>query len=159
MLLQWPLGKISDLVDRRWVLGFASLIATTVAYYASKETEASWRLYSLSFVFGGFCLSLYGIVSALINDHLLPSEIIPASGTVVLISGLVSITGPLTAALWMSVIGLEGYFQVMAAALLLMALISFFRVLTVPALPKEYKTQSTLQVATNPVGTVLHSEE
>ena len=159
MLLQWPLGKISDLMDRRWILGFASIIAMVAAYYASKETQASWRLYSLSFVFGGFCLSLYGIVLALINDHLRPAEIVPASGTVVLISGLVSITGPLTVAFGMNIFGPQGFFLVLAVALLIMAVISFFRVLTVPALPKKYKTQSTLQVSTNPVGTVLHAEE
>jgi hypothetical protein len=43
--------------------------------------------------------------------------------------------------------------------LALMAVISIWRVLTIPPLPAEYKTQSTLQVASNPVGTVLHAEE
>jgi hypothetical protein len=41
----------------------------------------------------------------------------------------------------------------------LMSVISIYRVLRIPALPAEYKTQSTLQAATNPVGTVLHAED
>lgn len=159
MVLQWPLGKLSDMIDRRWVMGASSIIALIAAVFASHETSASTNLYFLSFVFGGFCLSLYPLVAALTNDHLRPNEIVPASGTMVLIAGLSSITGPITVAYWMQIFGLNSYFLVLAAALLLMAVTSIWRVLTVPALPMEYKVQSTLQVASNPVGTVLHVEE
>ena len=51
------------------------------------------------------------------------------------------------------------FFLALAGALVLLAVISIWRVLTVPALPPEYKIQSTLHIATNPVGTVLHAEE
>jgi MFS family permease len=159
MILQWPLGKLSDMVDRRWVMGASSLVAVIAAVFASRETSASSTLYILSFIFGGFSLSLYSLVIALTNDHLPPNEIVPASGTTVLISGLTSITGPITVALWMSLFGLQSFFLVLAFALLLLAIISIWRVITIPALPAEYKGQSTLQIAANPVGTVLHAEE
>ena len=159
MILQWPLGKLSDMVDRRWVMGASSLVAVIAAVFASRETSASSTLYILSFIFGGFSLSLYSLVIALTNDHLPPNEIVPASGTTVLISGLTSITGPITVALWMSLFGLQSFFLVLAFALLLLAIISIWRVITIPALPSEYKGQSTLQIAANPVGTVLHAEE
>ncbi|MEP4148692.1 MAG: MFS transporter [Halioglobus sp.] len=159
MILQWPLGKLSDHIDRRWVLGGASIVALVAALMASEETIASDRLYLLAFIFGGFCLSLYSIVAALTNDHLRPSEIVPASGTMVLLAGLTSITGPVTVAFWMDLFGLDSFFQILAVSLFLLAVISIWRVLTIPALPAEYKTQSSILVATNPVGTVLHVEE
>ncbi|MDB9952650.1 MFS transporter [Porticoccaceae bacterium] len=159
MILQWPLGKISDMVDRRWVIGFACLFAVAFALLISRESEASLKLYTLIFLFGGCSLSLYSLVVALTNDHLRPSEIVPASGTVVLIAGLTSITGPITAVFWLQLFGLQSFFQLLAVALLLLAGISIWRVLTIPALPTEYKTQSTLQAAAIPVGTVLHAEE
>lgn len=159
MFVQWPLGKFSDMVDRRWVLGLSSVIALVAAVLASAETSATIRLYVLCFVFGGFCLSLYSVVAALTNDHLRPNEIVPASGTMVLLSGLTSITGPITVAYWMDVLGLQSYFLLLAVALGLLAIVSIWRVLTVPALPERYKTQSTMQVAINPVGTVLHAED
>ena len=59
----------------------------------------------------------------------------------------------------MDVFGLDSFFLVLAVALFFMAVISIWRVLTIPALPEEYKTLSSIQVATNPVGTVLHAEE
>ena len=159
MILQWPLGKISDMVDRRWVIGFACLFAVAFALLISRESEASTKLYILIFFFGGCALSLYSLVVALTNDHLRPSEIVPASGTVVLIAGLTSITGPVTAVFWLQLFGLQSFFQLLAVALLLLAGISIWRVLTIAPLPTEYKTQSTLQAAAIPVGTVLHAEE
>jgi len=98
-------------------------------------------------------------VVALTNDHLRPKEIIPASGTVILIAGLTSITGPITAVFWLEIFGLQSFFILLASCLLLLAGISIWRVLTIPALPAEYKVQSVLQAATVPVGTVLHVDE
>jgi MFS family permease len=159
MILQWPLGRISDLVDRRWVMGVASLCAVAAAVMASDELVAGNRLYLFAFLFGGFCLSQYSLVVALIQDHLRPAEIIPASGTIVLLSGLVSVCGPLMVALGMQVFGLDSFFLMLAVALFLMAVISIWRAMFVPALPPEYKTHSTIQVPAIAVGSVLHPEE
>ena len=159
MILQWPLGKLSDMIDRRWVMGFACLCAVGFAMLISRESEASLKLYGLIFAFGGCSLSLYSIVVALTNDHLRPSEIVPASGTIVLISGLTSITGPITAVFWLQIFGLQSFFVLLASCLLLLAGISIWRVLTIEALPSEYKGQVILQAATAPVGTVLHAED
>lgn len=159
MILQWPLGKLSDMIDRRWVMGFACLCAVGFALLISRESEASLKLYGLIFAFGGCSLSLYSIVVALTNDHLRPSEIVPASGTIVLISGLTSITGPITAVFWLQIFGLQSFFVLLASCLLLLAGISIWRALTIEALPSEYKGQVILQAATAPVGTVLHAED
>ncbi len=159
MILQWPLGKLSDMIDRRWVMSVACLIAVLFALLISRESEASIRLYVLIFIFGGCSLSLYSIVVALTNDHLRPSEIVPASGTIVLISGLTSITGPITAVLWLQIFGLQSFFVLLASCLLILAGISLWRLLTIEALPSEYKGQVILQAATAPVGTILHAED
>ena len=158
-ILQWPLGKLSDSVDRRWVIGFSSLIAVVIALIISFITQASPWLYGLAFLFGGCSLSLYSIVVAFTNDHLRPAEIVPASGTIILISGLTSITGPITAIFWLSIFGLQSFFLLIGASLLLLATLSIWRVLTIPALPAEYKGQSILQAAAAPVGTILHAKE
>ena len=159
MFLQWPLGKLSDTIDRRWVIGFASVSAVFLAIVISFINEASVWLYGLIFLFGGCSLSLYSIVVAFTNDHLRPAEIVPASGTIILISGLTSITGPITAVFWLQIFGLKSFFLLIAVSLLGMGVMSIWRVLTIPALPAEYKVQSTLQAAAAPVGTLLHAEE
>ena len=159
MVLQWPLGKLSDHVDRRWVMGVSSVFAAIAAYLATGIYEPGLWLYGCAFFFGGFCLSQYSLVVALTQDHVRPAEIVPASGTIVMLSGLVSISGPLMVALGISWFGLDSFFPMLAGVLLLMAVISIWRVLTVPALPPEYKTHSTIQAPVSPVGSVLHPEE
>ena len=159
MVLQWPLGKLSDMMDRRWVMGGAAIAAAVAAVAASQQQSASTQLYILAFVFGGFSLSIYPLVVALTHDHLRPNEIVPASGTIILIGGLTSVTGPITVAYCLAHFGLQSFFLSLALALLLMAIISIWRVLTIPALPAEYKTEATLQAATTPVGMVLHAED
>ncbi len=134
----------------------ASLVVSIILSF---ESQASGRLYFLSFLIGGFSLSLYSLVVALTNDHLRPREIIPASGTVILIAGLTSVTGPITAIFWLEIFGLQSFFILLASCLLLLGGISIWRVLTIAPLPAEYKVQSTLQAATVPVGTILHVEE
>lgn len=159
MFLQWPLGQISDRVDRRWVIGFSAIVAVVFAVLASQQREAGPWLYLYSFVFGGFCLSQYSLVVALMHDHLRPAEIVPASGTIVMISGLVAICGPIMVAFAMEIWGLGAYFLMLAGMLALLAVTSIWRVLTIPALPPEYKTHSTIQAPATPVGSVLHPEE
>jgi len=158
MIFQWPLGKLSDSMDRRWVMGGASIVAAMAALAASQQAHASVLLYILAFIFGGFCLSLYPLVVALTHDHLRPNEIVPASGTIILIGGLTSVTGPISVAFWMENFGLESFFISLAAGLGLLAVISIWRVLTIPALPERYKTEATLQAPATPVGMVLHAE-
>ena len=43
MLFPWPLGKLSDAMDRRWVIGYSCLAAVVVAILISFETQASGR--------------------------------------------------------------------------------------------------------------------
>ena len=72
MVMQWPLGKLSDLIDRRWVMGIASLFAVAAAIGAAGEEAPGRDLYLYAFLFGGFCLSQYSLVVALTHDHLRP---------------------------------------------------------------------------------------
>ncbi len=159
MVLQWPLGRISDFVDRRWVLAIACIASVASAWVAAHYATASWQLYSTAFVFGGFCLSQYSLTVSIMNDNLRPREIVPASGTIVMVAGLTSITGPLSGAAWMGVFGIHSFFYLLALSMGLLALISIWRALTIPAVSEEFKIQSTLHVPVATVGTVLHVED
>jgi hypothetical protein len=43
-------------------------------------------------------------------------------------------------------------------SLFLVGIISIYRVLTIPALPRRYKVDSTIQVAPTPIGTILSQD-
>lgn len=159
MVIQWPLGRLSDRIDRRWVLGVGSMIGAATAVFASRQGAADPLFLVAAFLFGGFSLSQYSIVVASIHDHLKPAEIVPASGTIILISGVVAISGPPSIALVVDLAGIESFFPLLALALLTMASIAIWRARNIPPLPERYKTSTTLQSPVAPVGTLLHADE
>jgi len=160
LVLQWPLGRLSDMMDRRWVLGIGGLAGAGTAVWAGLQgIEGSWLLLSV-FLFGGFCLSQYSIVVAMIHDHLRPAEIVPASGTIVLVSGLSAICGPPSMALAVDLLGIHAFFPVLAGMLLLMAAINIWRARHIPTLSERFKTHTTLQSPVAAlVGSVLQADE
>ena len=158
MFLQWPLGKLSDKFDRRWIIGLSSIFGAFCSILILFCDKPNLFFYLSTFLFGGFSLSLYSIIVAFTNDHLRPNEITSASGTIILIGGLASMIGPLTSVLWFTKFGAETLFLMFTYSLFLVGIISIYRVLTIPALPRRYKVESTIQVAPTPIGTILSQD-
>src|SRR3546814_11606849 len=91
--LQWPLGRLSDRYDRRFVIvgGFALTLGVSIAL-AMQPTGA--LLLALGFAFGGLSFALYPLSVAHANDRLLPSERVTASGQLVLLYSAGAAPGP-----------------------------------------------------------------
>ena len=90
MLFQFPLGKLSDLVDRRLVLVAAPSLAIPLCLFVSLLEEPAAdivTLYTVVTLLGGLTLPLYSVCAAHMNDYLKPSQMVAASGTLVLIHG------------------------------------------------------------------------
>ena len=68
-ILQWPLGLISDRIDRRFVIVGATLCAAASGVLLSSWAEPSTTLLiGLSAAFGGFAMPLYAVSVAHAND-------------------------------------------------------------------------------------------
>lgn len=96
--LQWPIGHLSDRVDRRRVLAavgavgaLTALIAALVAVAANDTT--GWLLAAV-FVFGGLAFSVYPVSVAHLNDHLQPDQVLQGSSGLLLLHGLGAAAGP-----------------------------------------------------------------
>ncbi len=111
MVLQWPIGRLSDLLDRRKVILGASLVAAAalaVAYLAVEEADPL-VLTGLFFLYGGLCMPLYSLCLAHTNDYLDNDQRVAASGTLSFVAGLGMIVGPLAASGAMQVVGPVGF--------------------------------------------------
>jgi MFS family permease len=128
VLSQWPVGHLSDKVDRRVVIVVASCVAAAAAAAAALlPPDMPLALLALVFLLGAATLPLYSTVVAHTNDFLKPSEMVAASGSLMLVFGIGAIAGPAIVGLAMTAIGPVGFFLYLTAAHGLIALIALFR--------------------------------
>ena len=112
--LQWPLGRLSDRLDRRSVIVATMAGAATAAFalFASGPAGSGVLFASL---FGGTSFALYPLCVAHTNDHLTSAQRIGATGGLVLVYSLGAVLGPLLASATMSTFGPGGLFLVIGA--------------------------------------------
>jgi MFS family permease len=104
-LLAWPLGWLSDRLDRRIVVIAAAMaaVASMVALIMFLPTDASRVTLCLCVaLFGGTVVPTYSIVMAHVNDAVGKSEFVAASGCLLLVNGVGSTVGPVIAGIAMS---------------------------------------------------------
>jgi MFS family permease len=138
MLLQWPVGRISDLLDRRKVIIGVTSLASLLAIIAGLIPDMPlWWLLVLTFLFGGMTLPMYSLCGAHLNDFLDPKQMVAASSAFVLVNGLGSILGPTSGSIAMQTFGPEGFFILLAMAQGFIALFALWRMTRRAAVPLE----------------------
>lgn len=122
LLLQFPLGWLSDRISRRVVIGGVALMAGFTALALSAFIGAQlagdgleWARHGaivlvLAVTFGALVATLYPLGVAYANDYLGPRERVQAAGALVLAYGFGSVAGPLLAAGMMELTGPIGLF-------------------------------------------------
>lgn len=139
VVFQWPIGWVSDRVDRRKVIVVASviLVASSLALYfvASRGVEF---LFVLGFVFGGMSLVLYPLCAAHTNDRVSGSERVPVIAGLLLVFGIGAVIGPLLGALVMEILGDLSVFLYIAGVQALLLIFALLRIRDgEPVLPED----------------------
>ena len=138
VLLQWPVGRLSDRYDRRLVLTLTTFAAAAVAFTGASAASLSFgEQLALIGLFGGLSLPLYSVCIAHTNDFLEPHEMVGASGGLVLASGIGAVIGPLAIALAMKHYGNEGFFWFLAGIHGALGLFAIYRMIRRPSKPLE----------------------
>ncbi|MEM7404231.1 MAG: MFS transporter [Pseudomonadota bacterium] len=142
LLLQWPVGRLSDFLDRRHVLTASALgagaIALLVNHFAGDSMVALMVGVGL---FGGLSLPQYSLCIAHTNDHLQPAQMVAASSTLVLVSGAGLAVGPTAAAIAMDLLGDHGLFLTIGLGELGVGLFALYRMTRRAAVPLEDQGQ------------------
>jgi MFS family permease len=110
VVLQLPLGRLSDRVDRRSVLIAISISAAIAAAVASRIGAASPAFFLAVAAYGGLSLTTYAVCLAHVNDHLQPAQMVAASATVLLANGIGSVLGPVAVSAAMQLAGPRAFF-------------------------------------------------
>jgi MFS family permease len=140
-LIQWPIGRFSDFVDRRWVIAGICMTAAVsgllLTLFGAILPNGSDMFFALVFLQGAVMLPLYSLSIAHTNDRLPREDFIAASAGLLLINGLASIAGPLLVSLAMAAAGTHAFFLYMALVHSAMAFFAFTRIKSRDAAPAE----------------------
>ncbi|MEX2630126.1 MAG: MFS transporter [Tistlia sp.] len=128
LVLQWPLGWLSDRHPRRLVIAGACLGAALAGTGLALAEQAGLpALLTLGFLFGGFGIPLYTLCVAHANDRLRAEETLAAAQGLVLLNGLGAALGPILASLEMRWLGPGGLFLHAAALLTALMAVALLR--------------------------------
>lgn len=139
-LIQFPLGRFSDRLDRRWIIMLACACAcafgVALALLGRAGIKAPHLLFPAAFLFGAAILPLYSLSIAHANDRMERREFVEASATLLFVNALASVIGPLLAAAITARVGMWALFLYTATIHLAMTLFTLARLGTFERAPE-----------------------
>jgi MFS family permease len=127
LVLQYPIGWISDRLDRRHLILGLAVAGAAVMVIGMVFQWTLPVLVLIGFLSGGVTNPLYSLLVAYVNDYLETTEMAGASAGLMFINGLGAIGGPLITGWFMAQMGPTGYFVFIMILFVLMALYAFWR--------------------------------
>ena len=127
LFFQWPIGWLADRVDRRLVIGVLSMISFVLCLLLLHITEGTTLYFLIMLLLGGAVLPLYSLVIAHANDRLEPSQIVEASGCLVLVAGIGLSFGPVLAGFLMEHLGNHAFFGFIATVFVVIVIFTAWR--------------------------------
>ncbi|HBQ35574.1 MAG TPA: MFS transporter [Rhodobacteraceae bacterium] len=137
LLLQYPIGWISDRVDRRQLIMVVSITGGIGAVLGFVFESNFSLLLAASFLIGGMTNPLYALLIAYTNDYLEVEDMAAASGGLMFVNGLGAIAGPLCIGWLMGQIGAGGFFLFLAGLMFLLVIYAAYRMTRRAAIPVE----------------------
>ena len=142
-LFQWPIGYLSDKIDRRVILISVTLISSALSLFIVASSYLSLIIFFILLaIYSGMSLPLYSLTIAHTNDFLQQDEIIGGTASMCILVGLGSICGPIAASLFMNAIGPDGFFVYLFIVHGLLGLFGLYRV-TKRTKPMDLESQYT----------------
>jgi MFS family permease len=113
LFLQWPIGHLSDKIDRLHALiGLGAGIIAIAAALVSVDQRMPFFLIGILFaVFGGFAESLYAVGVAHANDRADKSDYVALSSTLLFVWAIGAAIGPTTGTFAMQLISPSAFFE------------------------------------------------
>ena len=142
-LSQWPIGYISDRIDRRILLIGATLVASGLSILIVISSYVSLIIFFIfTAMFSSMCLPLYALALAHINDFLEHDEIVSASSLFTRLVGVGSILGPILVSNIMGLVGSNGFFVYLFVVHGILGLFGIYR-MAKRAKPTDLESQYT----------------
>ncbi|MEJ1996490.1 MAG: MFS transporter [Limibacillus sp.] len=127
LLLQFPIGWLSDRMDRRKLIFGAALLGALSCAVGWMTGGGLWLMMAAAFFAGGVTTPLYALFLAYTNDYLTAEDMPAASGGLVLTFGVGAILGPLVTGWAMQQFNPFAFWLVLGATFGAIALYALYR--------------------------------
>ncbi|MDE3079655.1 MAG: MFS transporter [Paracoccaceae bacterium] len=129
LVFQYPIGWLSDRMDRRQLILALAVIGTLDMIVPVVFSPSFPVLIVIGVISGGISNPLYSLLVAYVNDYLEGPDMAAASAGLIFINGLGAITGPIITGWMMAKVGEGGFFLFMGLLYLLMAIYGGWRMM------------------------------
>ena len=137
MFLQYPVGKISDYIERRLVLLILSSLTIVISLCVVYFFNWSYILYVLLFILGGLTFTLYPVSISHACDGLDQKDIISGTQGILLTYSFGATAGPFVAPVFLLFFNANGLFYYMISVCSLLTLFLCWRKASIPSTPQE----------------------
>lgn len=152
VILQYPIGWISDRMDRRLLIVAVSAIGGAGSILGMLMGHNFTILLVSAFFVGGMSNPLYSLLIAHTNDFLQPEDMAAASGGMLFLNGLGAVAGPLITGWLMDKVGPGGFYLFTAVLFAALVVYAIYRSTQRAAIPVE---ETGSFVAMSPAGTTV----
>ncbi|MEE9332726.1 MAG: MFS transporter [Granulosicoccaceae bacterium] len=128
MLCQYPIGYLSDKIDRRLLIIASAAVGVVAAISALWiETDVT-SLIVIALILGGASNPMYSLLLAYAMDYMEPDQMPAASGGLIFINGTGAMGGPIVVGYAMANFGIDWFFITLALLLSTICLYGFYRI-------------------------------
>ncbi len=137
MLFQYPIGWLSDRLDRRKLILFLAAVGGVTSFIAFLWDGDFTFLLFVALVMGGTVNPLYSLLIAYLNDYLATDNMAAASGGLVFVNGLGAVGGPIVTGWLMELAGPRGFWLFIAILLTALVCYAAYRMTQRAAVPAD----------------------
>jgi MFS family permease len=140
VVLQYPVGRLSDRIDRRTVIAAICILATLAAAVpAAFRALPHGLVLVVAAVFSALAFTLYSLGVSHVNDHLEPAQMVAASGALLRLNGIGAALSPILVGGLIARFGPTAYFGSLAGLTGLLSVYDLWRKMRRRPPPPERK--------------------
>jgi len=117
---QWPIGKLSDMYDRRKVIiivtfaaaffAFCAILSSKQMYLPGELATSKFWFYVFLILFSFCSLPMFSLILAHTNDFIPKEKFVAAGASLQFIFGMGAMGGPFLCSIFMGIVGPNGFF-------------------------------------------------
>ena len=158
MILQYPIGWVSDRMDRRVLIFIVCSIGTFFSFAANLSDNFIWLLI-IAFIIGGVSNPLYSLYIAYTNDYLEHDDMASASGGLIFLTGIGAIFGPSIVGWLLDAYGAASYFWFIGTVMAIMGSYALYRMTqTSSTAVEDTSTYAPITPTSTPIAMELAQE-